>query len=454
MALLRRQIDFVEALRAAGLPVSLAEDLDAALALTSVGWSDREVMRSAYAATLVKKHQHRASFDDIFDLFYPALLGDGVRGDAADGDSEGPSDTGAALEDLRDRLVIVMAKGDAEDAHRLASEAVGRFGAMPGRGPGLSGWSSFQAMRRVDPDGLVERVLAALQTDPLDHHARTDVLARVGGFRRLAEADARRRIAEEKGPEQVARTTLRPSIEGLDFTSLRQEDLAEMRRQIQPLARRLATRLTKEHHASRGRSLDFRRTVRASMSTGGVPITTVHKPRRPHRCELVVLCDVSGSVANFAQFTLLLVFALREQFTQVRAFTFVDTIHEVTDHFVPGADVAEVMTRLAASVRHAAVWGRTDYGRAFTAFNAAHRDALGPKSTLLVLGDARSNYSDLAVGELRRMTDAARQAWWLNPEHARHWSSGDSAARQYGELVSMVECRNLRQLGEFVHDLV
>ena len=453
MALIDRQIDFVEALRAAGLPVSLAEDLDAAVAVTSLGWSDREVMRSAYAATLVKQQRHRASFDDIFDLFYPALLGDGVRGER-DGDQTGPGDNAAALEDLRDRLVAVMAQGDGDQAQLLASEAVGRFGAMPGRGPGLSGWSSYQAMRRVDPDGLVERVLAALQADALDHHARAQVVERVRGFRRLAEAEARRRIAEEKGAEQVARTTLRPGIEKLDFTSIRRDDLAEMRRQVQPLARRLASRLTKERHARRGRSLDFRRTVRASMSTGGVPIGTVHKARRPHRSELVVLCDVSGSVANFAQFTLLLVFALREQFTQVRAFTFVDTIHEVTDHFVPGADVAEVMTELAASVRHAALWGRTDYGRAFTAFNAAHRDALGPRSTLLVLGDARSNYSDLAVGQLRLMTDAARQAWWLNPEHARHWGSGDSAARQYGELVSMVECRNLVQLGEFVHDLV
>ncbi len=261
-------------------------------------------------------------------------------------------------------------------------------------------------------------------------------------------------MAEEKGAAQVAASTLRPSIEALDFTSARREDLVEMRRQVQPLARRLATRVAQERHASRGRVLDFRRTIRASMSTGGVPITPHHKARSPHRTELVVLCDVSGSVANFASFTLLLVFALREQFSRVRAFTFVDTVHEVTGHFRPGADVADVMTGLAASVRHAALWGRTDYGRAFTTFNREHGDALGPKSSLLILGDARSNHSDLALGELRTMAGSARHAWWLNPEHPRHWSTGDSAAREYGEIVAMVECRNLTQLGEFVHDLV
>ena len=168
-----------------------------------------------------------------------------------------------------------------------------------------------------------------------------------------------------------------------------------------------------------------------------------------------MLCDVSGSVASFAQFTLLLVFALRDQFTKVRAFTFVDQVHEVTHHFRPGADVADVMTELAASTAHAALWGRTNYGRAFTDVRrAATPTRSGPKSSLLVLGDARSNYSDLSVPVLRDLAGSARHAWWLNPEHRRHWDTGDSAAGAYGEVVPMVECRNLTQLGEFVHDLV
>ena len=269
----------------------------------------------------------------------------------------------------------------------------------------------------------------------------------------MVEADARRRIAEEKGPEHVANVAIRPSIDRLDFTSARKADLEEMRREIYPLARRLATRLTQEHHAKRRGPLDFRRTVRASMSTGGVPLTTHHKPKRPHRTELVVLCDVSGSVANFAQFTLLLVFALRDQFQKVRAFTFIDHVHEVTHHFRPGADVVDVMADLAASTAHAALWGRTNYGRAFTKFAEEHADALGPKSSLLILGDARSNYSDLNEDVLKELAGTARHAWWLNPEHRRHWGTGDSAAPTYGEIVPMVECRNLTQLGEFVHDL-
>jgi uncharacterized protein with von Willebrand factor type A (vWA) domain len=468
MALVERHVAFVEALRAAGLPVSLAEDVDAAAALTRVAWTDRETLRAVYAATLVKRQMHRGSFDAIFDLYFPALLGSGA---ALGGDADAPDDATAAhdvkdnaeaLNDLRDRLAAALAEAadapgsEGADAamRELATEAMGRFGSMPGRGPGLSGWSAYTALQRVDPEGLMARALEALGAEPTDQTARADVGRGVAAYRRLVESDARRRLAEEKGADHVARNTLRPSIDVLDFTSARQDDLVELRRQIQPLARRLATRLTKEHHATRGRSLDFRRTVRASMSTGGVPLTTHHKPKRPHRSELVVLCDVSGSVANFASFTLLLVFALREQFSKVRAFTFVDTVHEVTDEFVPGADVGDAMARLTESIRHAAMFGRTNYGRAFTVFNREYADALGPKSSLLVLGDARSNYSDLAVDELQVMAEQARHSWWLNPEHRRNWGSGDSAAREYGAVVPMVECRNLTQLGEFVHDLV
>ena len=112
------------------------------------------------------------------------------------------------------------------------------------------------------------------------------------------------------------------------------------------------------------------------------------------------------------------------------------------------------MAELAASTAHAALWGRTNYGRAFAKFAEEADDAVGPKTSLLILGDARSNYSDLNVPVLADLAGRCRHAYWLNPEHPRHWDTGDSAAGPYGEVVPMVECRNLTQLGEFVHDLV
>jgi uncharacterized protein with von Willebrand factor type A (vWA) domain len=464
--LLSTHIAFLEALRGAGVPVSLAEDLDAIAALRVLDWGDRDSVKQGYAATLVKRQAQRPTFEILFDLYFPRLVGDGVVGSGGSGSStgnggstdelgpRGAADGAPELADLRERLATAMAEDDAADLRRLAAEAVGVFGAMRGRGPGLSSWSSYTTLQRLSPQTLVDQIVAALVAEGrTDQDARRTTDRRLGVFTSLVEADARRRIAAEKGPDHVARVAVRPSLERLDFTAARKADLVEMRREIYPLARRLATRLAREQHARRRGPLDFRRTVRASMSTGGVPMVTHHRPKRPHRPELVVLCDVSGSVASFAQFTLMLVYALHEQFGKVRAFTFVDQVHEVTDVFRPGADLGEVMAELAARTEHAAAWGRTNYGRSFASFVREHGNALGPKSSLLVLGDARSNYSDLNVEALREMAGNARHAWWLNPEHPRHWDTGDSAATSYGAVVPMVECRNLAQLSDFVRSL-
>jgi len=453
--LVDRHISFLEALRAAGMSVSLAEDLDAIAALGVLDWDSRDVVRAGYAATLVKKQSQRPTFDTLFDVYFPRMVGDGVVA-AEREDADAPvADNADALARFREDLMEALGEGDEQAMRELAAEMVARFGAMPGRGPGLSSWSAYTALQRVAPSELVDRIVQALLGEGrTDDEARREAGRRVGSFTAMVESDARRRIAEEKGPDHVANVAVRPSIDRLDFTAARKADLEQMRREIYPLARRLATRLTQEHHARRRGPLDFRRTVRASMSTGGVPIVTHHKPKRPHRTELVVLCDVSGSVANFAQFTLLLVYALRDQFEKVRAFTFIDHVHEVTEHFRPGADPADVLADLAASTAHAALWGRTNYGRAFTKFEEKHADALGPKSSLLVLGDARSNYADLHLDVVQRLADSAKHAWWLNPEHRRHWDTGDSAASRYGAAIPMVECRNLTQLGEFVHDIL
>lgn len=471
--ILERHVMFVEALRGAGLSVSLAEDLDAVAVLGALDWDQRPTVREGYAAALVKRHGQRPTFDALFDLFFPRVTGSGGLGlgedpdEAAEAAGDGEAAEGAegaegqvrdnaeALAGFREELLEALLSGDREQMMRMAAEMVARFGAMPGRGPGLSSWSAYTALQRVAPQELIDRIVEGLLGQGrTDEEAARTAAQRVGALTSAVENDARRRIAEEKGPEHVAKVAVKPTLDKLDFLQMRRSDLEQMRREIHPLARRLATRLTQQHASRRRGPLDFRRTVRASVSTGGVPLTTHHKPKRPHRTELVILCDVSGSVANFAQFTLLLVFALRDQFQGVRAFTFIDHVHEVTPYFRPGADIADVMSDLAASTAHAALWGRTNYGRAFTRFAEAHPDAIGPKTSLLVLGDARSNYSDLALDTLREITDQTRNAWWLNPEHRRHWDTGDSAATRYGEVVPMVECRNLTQLSEFVHDLL
>jgi len=247
---------------------------------------------------------------------------------------------------------------------------------------------------------------------------------------------------------------VKPLIEQVDFLRASRDEIAELRRRVYPLARRLATRLTAKRRSGRSGRLDVRRTVRASLSSGGVPLTTIFKPRKPHKPELVVLCDVSGSVAAFAHFTVLLAFALREQFAKVRVFAFVDTCDEVTSFFERGGDVVDALVRMSKEAD--VVWfdGHSDYGHSFQVFAEKWPDAVTPKTSLLILGDARNNYRAQSLPALRSIVRQSRHAYWLNPEPRQYWGSGDSAAVHYGDVLPMIECRNAGQLEEFVEGIL
>jgi uncharacterized protein len=450
--LLDRHTGFVAALRGAGLPVSLAEGLDAVRAMAVIDLADREALRAAYATTVVKRPAHRPAFDTLFDLWFPPVAG----GDEAPGSPPPPPRRGLdpELNALRDRLAGLLFDGDDAGLRDLARTAVTMYGRADAA-PGRQSWFSYSVLRALSPETLMARllreVLAGQERGGMaEKVARQTFTERIARFEELVVADVRRRIAEESGIEKIARSAVRPPLEQLDFLRATRTDLAALRRAVYPLARRLATRLAARQRRGRRGRLDFRRTVRASLSTGGVPVVTHHRPPRPHKPELVVICDASDSVASFAHFTLLLTFALREQFTKVRAFAFIDTVDEITRFFAPGTDVVDAMTRLTDEAELVWISGRTNYGHAIEVFAERYADAIGPKTSLLILGDARSNYGPLAIPTLTRLAGQARHAYWLNPEPRGDWDTGDSAASTYGEIMPMYECRNVAQLTEFI----
>jgi uncharacterized protein with von Willebrand factor type A (vWA) domain len=455
---------FVGALRSAGVPIGVSEALDATRAFGAVDLLDRRQLRAGLAATLVKRRVYRRSFDTLFDLWWPPAVGelepadDDPHPDGDTGELGAPGGGEVDIDALRAELARLLASGDDEALRRFARRAVallGRADAQPGR----QSWFAYRVLRPLSPDTLIAGLLAGLLAgEPrgglAEQVARQTLRDRINTLRAAVETEVRRRVVEERGPDAVARSALAPLVDQVDFLRAQRDDLAALRRTVHPLARRLAARLTARRRLGRSGRLDFRRTVRASLGTGGVPLVTRHRPHRPHKPELVVLCDVSGSVAGFAHFTLMLTAALREQFTRVRAFAFVDTCDEVTRLFRPGADLAVAVTRLSREADVVAWDGHSDYGRAFEAFAERWPDAVGPKTSLLVLGDARNNYRDLGLPTLRRLVGQARHAYWLNPEPRRLWGSGDSAAPTYGEAMEMVECRTAAQLADFVARLL
>jgi uncharacterized protein with von Willebrand factor type A (vWA) domain len=457
-------VGFVEALRAQGISVGPSETVDAGQVLSVLDLSDRETVREGLACAVLRRPDHRQTYDALFDLWWPAAVGGRtvLVDDSATEDPDGPDPQD--LEAMRGMLLDLLTDnpdiGDLDD--RLVAmiaaivEAHGRY--TSSRGPS---YSSYQALKAMGLDQLEGRLLAGLLAPHGDEPSPTQeqiakalAAQKIAQLRRMVEGETKRRTAEQLGREHVQMYGIPQLAENVEFLRASGDQLRQMRRVVAPLARTLATRLAARRRRARAGSIDLRKTLRKSMSTGGVPIDVVLRKPRPARPELVVLCDVSGSVAGFSHFTLLLVHALRQQFSRVRVFAFIDTTDEVTHLFGPDADLAVAIQRIT---REAGVYtrdGHSDYGNAFVSFTENFPGVLSPRSSLLILGDGRTNYRNPAADVLTHMVTASRHAHWLNPEPRHLWGSGDSAVPRYTDVITMHECRSAKQLATVIDQLL
>lgn len=495
----------VAELRLVGVPVSASEYIDALAALKCSDLSERAVVKTALGTALVKDAQHESTYSAVFDLYF-AGRGDLTDDKAAEGSAGGVAAGGGTAgggtgdagvtgeaggsggagggaagvldlvddDGLRSLLLTALEANQPTLLRALAAVIVSRYaGIQPGRAVAGT-YYLFRAMRAVSPDTLPARLLAAstgvgagtgavggaagAHTDP-DGLTRTllaeEYERRVAEFQREVEAEIRRRLVADRGAADVARTLRKPLPEDVDFLTASAGQIAELREIVAPMARKLAATLADRQRRHRRGALDFRRTARKSMSTGGVPMTPVFRRPRPAKPELVILADISGSVSAFAEFTLHLTFALRTEFTKVRSFVFVDTVDEVTEILAGAEDIAAATAQINA--RGCGVWldGRSDYGNSLRLFYERYGRQLRSRTTVLVLGDARANYHASGAASLRELARRAGHLFWLNPEPSAAWDSGDSVMREYTQFCDEVfECRNVRQLRAFIAELV
>ncbi|HEV3212642.1 MAG TPA: VWA domain-containing protein [Acidimicrobiales bacterium] len=465
---------FVGELRAAGIPVSTTEHLDAARALVAVDLMEREVVKASLAATMVKDDTHYAAFDLAFEIFFSTVPKGALEGLDDDGDgvaaaSEGQAGEGQAgegggaggevsAEELAEMLFRALRDGDQSALSDAARLAVSRFaGVEPGRPVGGT-YYLYRTLRNLDLDALRARLMSAegpvTAGSLAERLARDDAEGRIEQLKRAVQAEIRRRLVEDRGAVALARSVRRPLPEDLDVMHATRDELAAMHRALVPLSRKLAERLARKRRKGHRGALDLRRTVRASMSTGGVPITPVFKPPRPAKPEIFVIADVSGSVASFARFTLLLVHAISSQFRKVRSFVFVDGLDEATRFFEETQDPHEAVMRINTEADVIYVDGHSDYGRALTTFHERYATDVSRRASVLVLGDARNNYHAAQAWVLDDLRQRARAVYWLNPEPQGYWNSGDSIVATYApHCDAVVECRTLRQLEKFVGTL-
>ncbi len=471
---------FIVELRNAGLPVSLTENLDAMEAIMHIPLEDREAFKYALGATLVKNHAHWRSFETVFEVYFS------LRGPeyAIDGSGEGNADLdefmrqmqnlqgqgegkgggtmdGLTPEELMNILMNALMNGDQAMMRALAKQAVQRFAGMePGRPVGGT-YYLYRTLRNLDLDGMLDKLMEASRqqvggelTNLEERLERDEYQDRIEKFKQEVEAEIRRRLVADRGAEAMAKTLRKPLPEDVEFMHASRDEMQHLKKALQPLTRKLAARLARKRRHGRKGPLDFRNTVRHSLAYGGVPAEPKFKYPRPAKPELIVVADISGSVAAFARFTLMLVYAISNQFSKVRAFVFIDGIDEVTDFFKKTEDIGEAIHRINTEADVIWVDGHSDYGHAFEVFWDKWGKEIGPKSTVMLLGDARNNYHASQSWVIKEMRAKARHVYWLNPEPKSYWNTGDSIVGEYGTFTDGVyECRNLRQLEAFVEKL-
>jgi uncharacterized protein with von Willebrand factor type A (vWA) domain len=437
-----RVVAFCEELRREGLRVGTAEILDAFEALDEVPWTEPADFREALGATLAKSQEDRRVFDLLFDrYFFRAAEAEALRrgvgerhraGDAADLD----------IDELRDAIREAITQGRDGEMRDLARLAIAAFG-RGGEGSGVVGVDvqrirrtlGLQVRGRAEPER--EGDLITLDRESLNQF----------------ESHLRREL-ERSLIERTDRLPPSRPLVDLDraLPTSPSQDLAAVHRAVTQLKRRLATLGHEQRGRRRGAIVDVRRTMRASLETGGVPLRLKHRPRRPRRPEIYVLCDVSTSVTSASVFFLSVLHALHDSFRKLRSFVFIERISEVTSAFERERDFRRISELISREGGVADVSGYTDYGRVWREFETEISEDLDPRSTVIVLGDARTNGREPHAETFARVAQRAGRTFWLNPEPRLYWNYGDSVMAAYERHCDgAFECWTTKHLEGFVN---
>lgn len=451
---------FFRAARGAGVHVSPAESIDAMRAVAQVGLTDRAILRDALLLTLAKSQDEKLALGDCFDLFFSQPE---PRRDQPGSNSDDASQDADQLADQSPSSGSMSEPGEGQPPESLGPLAQMLLSqdsnAIQAAIASASGAASLSDIRYSTQRGIFSsRILDAMGLQRL----RDDLDALTATNPSLAERlraalDALREAVRDTVSQGLA-LYAREEAENLRNDILRNAPLArierrqvaEMRALIRQIARRLRERYSKPRKRQRRGHLDVRRTLRRNAAWGGIPFLTAWKRKHRARPKIVALCDVSGSVAQVSDFFLLLIHSLHEVVDDVRSFAFSSHLIEVSDILEkksPEEAMAEIMSKVG--------FGSSDYGSSLVDFEKDFMSTLTPQTTVIVLGDARSNNLDPRADILRRVSERSKRLVWLNPEGRLAWGFGDSEMQRYATFCSVVrQCATAQQLERAVSDIV
>jgi len=470
----KKILEFTNILRKSGIRVSTAEAIDAFEALDELSIEDREIFRDALRTTMVKRGEEVPTYDELFDLYWSGFY-DNLRetfGDAA----RSLSGLGIDLEELLKRIAqqIQGMQGDPGELSELAramltadlsvlEQLIRAAAEQAGSGRIENflqlGFFSRRTLEQMNAEGAVQELR--------DLAARLEAAGmspeEVGALRRLIDAlmEAARRAVRafterelQKQNHDYMEKFRRETLLEKSFYHLTEDEIRKMREVVERLAQKIKNVLSIRRRRLKRGKLDLHQTLRRNMSHGGIPFELVFKQRKKDRPKLVILCDISSSVANVSRFMLQFVYSLQEAFTKIRAFVFVAELGEVT-HVLQEGEIGQAIEKVLEGGDVINVYTRSNFGHAFHHFWQNFLSAVDAKTTVLILGDARNNYNDPRAWCLRDIHTKAKNVVWLNPESPSAWGFGDSVMDKYLPHTDITEeCRNLRQLSAMVDRLI
>ena len=446
---------FFRAARGAGVRVSPAESIDAMKAVADVGFADRDILRDTLLLTLAKNQDEKRALGETFDLFFshPEVKDETAPEDAdkdaansaapdattaETGEAGAPSQEMGALAQMlmsQDRNAIAAAMANAANAASLSDI---RYFTQ-------RGIFSTRILNQLGIERLRDDLDALTSTNPAQAERLAAALTALR--ENVGEIVSQALVLYGREESENLRNEI---LRNAPLARLERRQVEQMKALIRAIARRLRERYSKPRKRQRRGHLDIRRTLRRNAAWGGVPFLTSWKRRHRDRPQIVALCDVSGSVAQVSDFFLLLIHSLHEVVDDVRSFAFSGHLIEVSD-ILDAKSPEEAMSEIMSKVG----FGSSDYGGSLLDFEKGWIKTVTPKTTVIVLGDARTNNLDPRADILRRISERSKRLVWLNPEGRMAWGWGDSEMPRYAAFCSVVrQCATAKQLERAVSDIV
>ena len=466
--------DFVRILRAADIRVSPAETLDAAEIFETIGFDDRSILKYALGQTLAKTEMEKLAFDEAFESYFrlpeetpPSLPSENQEenqhqdgedgqdksaeqnsgeGQPQHGTQEGAQEAGAASDNANQTLTEMLENQDTAALQAAMQQAATQAGLADAKlftQQGMFSRRIMEAMGLVDLEARIRQMNEGGETEEAERlrAGRAQLFEAVQDF-------VERQIAMRT--KNAGRLLREDALSRIRLSNLDKSDMKIMRELIRKLAKRLASRHSRRRKKAQRGMLDIRRTMRANVAYDGKLFNLAWRRVKVERPKLIVLCDVSGSVAAVSRFFLMFLYSLDEVMPKTRSFVFSNRAGEITD-LLQGDDLE---TAMEAALRQYG-GGSTDYGMSIMDLAEATLDSVDKKTTVMVLGDARSNYGDPGHLALKEFYERAGRVIFLNPEPESVWDTGDSEMKKLGAYCTHKQtCNSVKHVERVLDDLL